>query len=185
MIRRDWCVIAGVLPLAPPERLPPSKAAVCERYAGAPPIGRGPRPRRRVSPRAPLRRQPPLSARADARLDANGSSPVSNLNATGICRRRGTPSFCRSASQCAFAVLGEMPRACPTSSFDSPCAINSITSRCREVMPEESRSACMAGRLRCTGPTRYRPKGVSRRTWRPGARSATRRGRLRVRPCRR
>ena len=79
------------------------------------------------SPRASLRRQPPLSARADARRDANGSSPVSNLKATGICLRRGTPSFCRSTSQWALAVLGEMPRTRPTSSFDRPCAINSIT----------------------------------------------------------
>jgi len=115
------------------------------RYSSGLSIGRGPRPRRRVSPRAPLRRQPPLSARADARRDANGSSPVSNLNATGICRLRGTPSFCRSASQWAFAVLGEMPSAMPTSSFDMPCAINSMTSRCREVMPEGSWSACMTG----------------------------------------
>src|SRR5438105_5061212 len=72
------------------------------------------------TPRAPLRRQPPLSARADARLDASGSSPVSSLKATGICRLRGTPSFCRRTSQCALAVLGEMPRATPTSSFDKP-----------------------------------------------------------------
>ena len=52
----------------------------------------------------------------------------------GIWRRRGTPSFWRSTSQCAFAVLGEIPRRTPTSSFEYPAAISSTTSRCRGVM---------------------------------------------------
>src|SRR6266851_4926515 len=38
-------------------------------------------------------RQPPLSAAADSRLRARGSSPVIARYATGICRRRVTPSF--------------------------------------------------------------------------------------------
>src|SRR5581483_8044033 len=50
---------------------------------------------------------------------ANGSAPVSSRNATGICRRLVTPSFCRNTSQWAFAVRGEIPSATPTSSFDS------------------------------------------------------------------
>ena len=64
----------------------------------------------------------------------SGSSPVSSRNAIGICRRRRTPSFCRSTSQCAFAVLGEIPRRIPTSSFEQPAAINATTSRCLNVM---------------------------------------------------
>ena len=38
---------------------------------------------------------------------------MSVLNAAGICRRRGTPSFWRRTSQCAFAVRGEMPSRSP------------------------------------------------------------------------
>ena len=58
---------------------------------------------------------------------------MSVLNAAGICRRRGTPSFWRRTSQCAFAVRGEMPSRSPTSSFEQPNAINSTTWRCRWV----------------------------------------------------
>jgi hypothetical protein len=47
--------------------------------------------------------------------------------ALGICRRRAQPSFCRITSECAFAVLGEMPSRRATSSFEYPAAINSIT----------------------------------------------------------
>ncbi len=64
----------------------------------------------------------------------SGSSPVRSRKAIGICRRRRTPSFCRSTSQCAFAVLGEIPRRIPTSSFEQPAAINATTSRCLNVM---------------------------------------------------
>ena len=39
----------------------------------------------------------------------SGSSPVRSRNAIGIWRRRCTPSFSRSTSQCAFTVLGEIP----------------------------------------------------------------------------
>src|SRR5262249_15435204 len=52
--------------------------------------------------------QLPLSACADSRLSANGSSPVWRRYASGICRRRFTPSFRRSVSQCALAVRGEI-----------------------------------------------------------------------------
>jgi len=51
----------------------------------------------------------------------------------GIWRRRGTPSFWRSTSQCAFAVLGEIPRRTPTSSFEYPAAISATTWSCRCV----------------------------------------------------
>ena len=63
----------------------------------------------------------------------HGSSPVRSRNAIGIWRRRRTPSFWRSTSQCAFAVLGEIPRRRPISSFEQPAAIRATTSRCRCV----------------------------------------------------
>jgi len=61
------------------------------------------------------------------RLCGRGSRPVMARYALGICRRRAQPSFCRSTSECAFAVLGEMPSRCATSSFEHPAAISSIT----------------------------------------------------------
>ena len=64
----------------------------------------------------------------------SGSSPVSSLNAIGIWRLRLTPSFCRSTSQWAFAVRGEIPSRAPTSSFEQPAAIRATTSRWRAVM---------------------------------------------------
>ena len=143
------------------------------------------RPRRRVSPRAPLRRQPPLSARADSRRAANGSSPVSSRNATGICRRRGTPSFCRSTSQCAFAVRGEMPSTSPTSSFESPCAISSTTCRCRAVMPDGIPECLHGARLRSARRSAPSAEGcivdLRRRRARAGRRT-TPRGRVRSPP---
>src|SRR5438067_632158 len=78
-------------------------------------------------------RQPPLPERPEARLFESGSSPVSSRYARGICRRRATPSFCLRTSQCAFAVLGEMPSRSPTSSLEQPAAINSTTCFCRGV----------------------------------------------------
>src|SRR5262245_39352044 len=78
-------------------------------------------------------RQPPAPARAGASSRARGSSPVSALNAAGICRRLGTPSFWRSTSQCALAVLGEMPRRSPTSSFEHPRAISATIWSWRSV----------------------------------------------------
>src|SRR4051812_26215036 len=83
--------------------------------------------------RARVRRQPPAPARAGASSRARGSSPVSALNAAGICRRLGTPSFWRSTSQCAFAVLGEMPRRSPTFSFEHPRAISATIWSWRSV----------------------------------------------------
>ena len=62
-------------------------------------VGVAPEAREPTRPRAPDCRQPPLSALANSSRLASGSSPVRSRNATGICRRRGTPSFCRSASQ--------------------------------------------------------------------------------------
>src|SRR5205814_9661461 len=78
-------------------------------------------------------RQSPLPERPGARLFESGSSPVSARYACGICLRRGTPSFCLRTSQCAFAVLGEVPSRSPTSSFEYPAAINSTTCFCRGV----------------------------------------------------
>src|ERR671937_1772827 len=78
-------------------------------------------------------RQPPLSAFADSRLLASGSSPVSARYATGIWRRRATPSFWRRASEWALAVRGEIPSRSPTSSFEHPAAISSMTSIWRSV----------------------------------------------------
>src|SRR5215207_7115131 len=63
-------------------------------------------------------------------------------------------------SQCAFAVRGEMPSTWPISSFDSPCAISSITSRCRGVIIEESRSACMPATVPSAAFDQQWPKGV-------------------------
>ena len=79
--------------------------------------------------------RPPVAGCSAPRLAESGSSPVSTRNATGICRRRLTPSFERSVSECAFAVRGEMPSRCPTSSFEHPAAISATTSRCRGVRP--------------------------------------------------
>jgi hypothetical protein len=78
-------------------------------------------------------RQSPLPDCPGARLFESGSSPVSSRYARGICLRRGTPSFCRRTSQCAFAVLGEMPSRSPTSSLEQPAAISSTTCFCRGV----------------------------------------------------
>ena len=52
------------------------------------------------------------------RSEASGSSPVRSRYAIGICRLRRTPSFCRNTSEWALAVLGEIPRRTPTSSFE-------------------------------------------------------------------
>ena len=52
----------------------------------------------------------------------------------GIWRRRGTPSFWRSTSQCALTVLGEMPSRSDTSLFEQPAAMRTITSRWRSVI---------------------------------------------------
>src|SRR2546423_3135676 len=56
-----------------------------------------------------------------------------------------------------------MPSSRPTSSFDSPCANSPTPCLCREVMPDGSRSACMAPTLRPPLWAQYRPKGVSGR----------------------
>ena len=97
----------------------------CERWAPA---------ELRGAPRAPCRQTPGRRC-SGPRLAESGSSPVSTLNATGICRRRLTPSFVRSVSECAFAVRGEMPSRSPTSSFEHPAAISATTSRCLGVRP--------------------------------------------------
>jgi hypothetical protein len=52
---------------------------------------------------------------------------VSVRYALGICLRLAQPSFCRSTSEWALAVLGEMPSRAATSSFEYPAAISSIT----------------------------------------------------------
>src|SRR4029079_12496303 len=78
-------------------------------------------------------RQRLRGGRSLTRAGTYGSSPVSRRNAAGICRRRGTPSFTRSASLCARAVRAEIPRERPTSSFEHPAAISATTSRCRSV----------------------------------------------------
>ena len=80
-------------------------------------------------------RQTPGRRYSGPRLAESGSSPVSTLNATGICRRRLTPSFERNVSECAFAVRDEIPSRSPTSSFEHPAAISVTTSRCRNVRP--------------------------------------------------
>jgi len=90
------------------------------------------RTRDRERPRVRCR-QSPLPERPGARLCESGSSPVSSRYARGICLRRATPSFCLRTSQCAFAVLGEMPSRSPTSSLEQPAAINSTTCFCRRV----------------------------------------------------
>ena len=71
--------------------------------------------------------------RSLTRRGTYGSSPVSRRYAAGICRRRATPSFRRSASLCAFAVRAEIPRERPTSSFEHPAAMSATTSRWRSV----------------------------------------------------
>lgn len=91
----------------------------------APAAGRG-------GPRTPCR-QRLRECRSLTRAGTYGSSPVSRRNAAGICRRRATPSFARSASLCAFAVRAEIPRKTPTSSFEHPAAISATTSRWRSV----------------------------------------------------
>ena len=63
------------------------------------------------------------------RSEASGSSPVRSRYAIGICRLRCTPSFCRNTSEWALAVLGEIPRRTPTSSFEQPAAISVTISR--------------------------------------------------------
>jgi hypothetical protein len=90
------------------------------------------RTRSRERPRVRCR-QSPASGATGARPCESGSSPVSSRYARGICLRRGTPSFCRRTSQCAFAVLGEMPSRSPTSSLEQPSAISSTTCFCRSV----------------------------------------------------
>ena len=92
----------------------------------------GARGRRGSKPRTPCRQTPGRRC-STPRLAESGSSPVSTRNATGICRRRLTPSFERNVSECAFAVRGEMPSRSPTSSFEHPAAISATTSRCRDV----------------------------------------------------
>ena len=52
---------------------------------------------------------------------------MSRRYAAGICLRRATPSFKRSASLCAFAVRAEIPNECPTSSFEHPAAMSETT----------------------------------------------------------
>jgi len=108
-----------------------------------------------VGPQARCR-QPPSSTAVDSRLRASGSSPVSARYATGIWRRRVTPSFCRRTSECAFAVRGEMPRRSPTSSLEHPAAMSSMTSRCRLVMVgSESCSALyIAAEAKAASPAR-------------------------------
>src|SRR6476469_7981141 len=56
-----------------------------------------------------------------------------------------------------------MPRATPTSSFDSPCAISSTTCLCRDVIPDGSLSACMT-----RGYGRDRAATIGRRVY-PGS----------------
>src|SRR3954453_13567840 len=66
-----------------------------------------------------------------------------------------------------------MRRTWPTSSFESPCAISSITSRCRGVIVEGSRSACMRATVPRVGGDRHSPKGVfSRLAGAPALRGA-------------
>src|SRR5436190_2736861 len=107
-------------------------------------------------------RQPPTPAVAGASPRARGSSPVSVLNAAGICRRRATPSFWRSTSQCAFAVRAEMPSLSPTSSFEQPSAISTTTCTWRSVSVKSApfRFFIMPARLRGTGAADHRPMGV-------------------------
>ena len=78
----------------------------------------------------------------------SGSSPVAARYAAGICRRRGTPSFCRRTSLCAFAVLAEIPSRSPTSSLEQPAAMRATTCRWRAVIPGIAcfRTSYMAGR---------------------------------------
>ena len=111
---------------------------------------------------------------------------MSVLNAAGICRRLGTPSFCRSASQCAFAVRGEMPSRRPTSSFEQPSAINPTTCSCRSRKggrpAVRGRAHGGARYVRAVG-AGYRPMGVfaglrpERRGTRPGRSSPRARAR--------
>ncbi len=90
------------------------------------------RTRDRERPRVRCR-QSPASGTPGSEAFESGSSPVSSRYARGICLRRATPSFCLRTSQCAFAVLGEMPSRSPTSSLEQPSAINSTTCFCRGV----------------------------------------------------
>src|SRR5262249_40559651 len=99
-------------------------------------------------------RQPPARARAGASSRARGSSPVSALNAAGICRRLGTPSFWRSTSQCALAVLGEMPSRSPTSSFEQPRAISATIWSWRSVRSGFASSFSLMARHATAAPVR-------------------------------
>src|SRR6266536_891572 len=112
-------------------------------------------------------RQPPAPDEAGASSRDRGSSPVSVLNAAGICRRLGTPSFWRSTSQCAFAVLGEMPRRSPTSSFEHPRAISttiwswrSVRSGFASSLPFMARNATAAPAQRLSADGGIRACGV-------------------------
>ena len=90
-----------------------------------------PRPRRHFRGRGC--RQSPRPRRVGPRLFERGSTPVRSRYATGIWRRRETPSFWRRTSECAFTVRGEMPSCSPISSFERPAAMSSTTWRWRSV----------------------------------------------------
>jgi hypothetical protein len=107
-------------------------------------------------------RQPPAPAGAGASSPERGSSPVSVLNAAGIWRRRGTPSFWRRTSQCALTVRGEMPSRSPISSFEQPNAISPTTSVCRSVNASGASLGVllMSSTLRRGPNVNHRPKGV-------------------------
>src|SRR6202008_2903222 len=81
-----------------------------------------------------------------------------------IRRRLGTPSFWRSTSQCALAVLGEMPRRSPTSSFEHPRAISTTIWSWRSVrsgfvssLPLMARHATAAPALQLSADGGIRP----------------------------
>ncbi len=110
-----------------------STISVVEEATAGPAMGEvGARGGQGELPRAPGRQAPGRWTNAP-RLAERGSSPVRAWKATGMYRRRVTPSFARRVSAWAFAVRGEMPRRAPTSSFEQPAAIKATTSRWRRV----------------------------------------------------
>lgn len=129
-------------------------------------------PRLRLQPGVPLGQRGSRTANDQRRPAVSGSSPVIRRNAIGIWRRRRTPSFWRSTSQCALAVLGEIPSRAPTSSFEHPAAISATTSRWRGVMGAVFRSVAssiMASNLLPRSRDSHSSGGVSRGVFAPTA----------------
>ena len=158
--RSMMCASAGetagvIVSTISPDRVTPGTH---QPYSSVPLVNQKGGSRAWVGPGAGCRQPPtPDIAGAGSWARARGSSPVSALNAAGICRRLGTPSFCRSASECAFAVRGEMPSFVATSSFEQPCAINLTI--CTLALGEAGRVCSRSSWPRTLRPRRGRPIG--------------------------